>query len=94
MRPLLRGMAEAHPFEGGVDAGVPGGGRGVAVRGVEAPQVGAPREERVDGRAFDQGADPRQDRPRILRHDAVEQADLPARCGDQSEEHADGGRLA
>ena len=69
-------------------------GRGVAVGGVQPEQIGPAGEERVDRRALDQGADPREHRAQRGGHRLAEHPDLTAARRCQPQQQADRGGLA
>jgi hypothetical protein len=91
---LSGGGEQADPFQRRGDA-LPGGRRvGGAVGGVEAPQVVAAGQVRMEGGPLDQGAHAWQHAPGALGHGFAEQFVAAGGGPDQAEKHTDGGGLA
>src|SRR5690606_19022739 len=94
LRLLAGGGRQAHPVQGGGDAGTPGARIGGGVGGVVAQEVVPAGEEAVQGGALDEGADVGQDGARRARHGAPQDVRRAGGRLDQAHQHADGGGLA
>src|SRR5262245_44508056 len=90
---LLGRAEQPHPVQRRVDPCRRGARVGGPVGGVHPGQVGPAGQVRVEGRALDQRAHPRQDPGGRPGDRLAEQADAAASRVDQAEQHPDGGGL-
>src|SRR6185437_3397875 len=90
--PVDTGQADL--LKGVIDTTQPGAARPVRAGRVEQPQVGPCGQVRVRRGFLDQCPDLWQDAARVPRHLLPEHGNRPARRVNETEEHADDGRLA